>query len=63
VKTEPFIPVPYRKGNKFLRKYEVPFVDRVGNKATLVLIDYIDKKGKLIEGYTMCVKWKNNNER
>ena len=58
--TEQYIPVPYRPGNKVLKKYEVPFVDRAGNKATVVLIDYIDKKGKLNEGYTFCVKWESN---
>ena len=61
MKTEPYIPIPYRKGNKFLKKYENPFVDRAGNRAMITYMDYIDKKGKLVEGYVFCVKWENNN--
>lgn len=57
MKTEPYIPIPYRKGNKFLKKYEKPFVDRVGNRAMITCIDYIDKKGKLVEEYVFCIKW------
>ena len=52
-----YLPVPFRKGCKVLRKYTEPFEDRVGNKATLTLVDYIDKKQHTMIGYVLTVKW------
>lgn len=52
-----YTPIPFRKGNKLLRKYIEPFVDCVGNKAMITYCDYIDKKGKTILRYTLYVKW------
>lgn len=52
-----YTPIPFRKPNKIVDKYEKPFVDDVGNKAMITYVDYIDKKKRLVEGYVMYVKW------
>ncbi len=53
----PHVPTPYRVGTKIIRKFEVAFEDRIGNKAIMTKVDYTDKKGKLIENYLLHVKW------
>ena len=56
IKIIPHIPYYLVDGNVLLRKWKEPFVDRVGNKATLTKVEVITKKGKLVE-YTIQVKW------
>lgn len=58
-KIVPYVPIPFRKPNKFVRKYDKPFIDGVGNKAIITYVDYTDKKKNLIEGYVMYIKWEN----
>lgn len=53
----PYNPIPYRKGCTVIKKYVLPFEDKAGNKADITYVDYKDKKGKLIEKYTLYIKW------
>tara|TARA_R110000851_G_scaffold72413_21_gene160502 strand:- start:1752 stop:1961 length:210 start_codon:yes stop_codon:yes gene_type:complete len=55
----PYYPEPYRSGNKVVSSYDLPFTDRAGNNAMITYVDYINKKGKLIEKYVMFIKWSN----
>lgn len=57
-----YIPTPFRPGYKILRKYTEQFEDRVGNKAELTLIDYVDKKGKEVLRYVFTIKWEEKYE-
>lgn len=57
-KVEPFIPLPFRKGCKIIKKYEEDFVDAVGNEAVITYCDFIDQKNKLQERFTLYIKWK-----
>lgn len=50
-------PLPFREGNKIVRKYTEDFVDKVGNKAKLTKLDYLNK-GRLIKGFILTVEWK-----
>ena len=52
-----YTPLPFREGNKILKEYEENFIDEVGNKAILSKVDFMDKKNKLNESYTLRVKW------
>lgn len=52
----PHVPYYLADGNTVIRKWTEPFVDRVGNKATLTKVEVLTKKGKLV-GYTIQVKW------
>lgn len=56
VKITPHIPYYLAEGNIVQNKWKEPFVDRVGNKATLTKVEVLTKKGKLAE-YTIQVKW------
>ena len=56
----PYHTLPYREGNKVLRKYVEDFEDSVGNKANITYVDYEDKKGKLVEKFCLYIKWKEN---
>lgn len=48
---------PFRKGCTIISIYEEDFVDRVGNKAVITKVDFFDKQGKEVLGYTLYVKW------
>ena len=54
---KPFLPIPYKNGNTVLKKYDLPFVDRVGNKAIITYVDFKDRKNKVTEKYVMHIKW------
>ena len=54
----PYHPVPYREGNDIIRLFDIDYCDPIGNKAIITKADYTDKKGKLIENYTLFIKWK-----
>lgn len=49
-------PIPYQAGNNPQIQYDVFVKDECGERI-ITKVDYITKKGKLIEGYTMFVKW------
>lgn len=55
-KIEPHIPFYAANGNKVVQEWTEPFVDRVGNKATITRVIYKDKKGKEHEA-TIRVQW------
>ena len=57
VKIKPYTPLPFRDGNKIVKRYVVDFVDRIGNRAIITKLDYTNNKGKLIEDYTLFVRW------
>ena len=56
-KIVPYYPVPFRKPNKCVKTYEKPFDDGFGNTATITYADYMDKKGKLITGFVLYIRW------
>lgn len=56
VKIIPHIPYYLAEGSIVQKKWKEPFVDRVGNKATLTKVEVLTKKGKLVE-YTIQVRW------
>lgn len=58
-KNVPYLPVPFRSGNVVTKRYEEPFIDPVGNRATITKVNFINNKGKLTEGYTLYVKWED----
>lgn len=58
VKIIPHIPYYLAEGNVLLRKWKEPFVDRVGNSATLTKVEVLTKKGKLVE-YIIQVAWED----
>lgn len=58
VKITPHIPYYLAEGNVVQRKWREPFVDRMGNKATLTKVLVVTKKQKFVE-YTIQVKWKD----
>ena len=55
-KITPHLPVWVQNGNQVLRKREEEFEDRAGNKATLTVVEFVDKKGKEHE-VVAVVKW------
>ena len=57
LKIKPYIPIPFRKENIVVEIYVVDFTDKVGNKAKITKVDYNTNKGKLVESYTLFVKW------
>ena len=57
-KINPYTPIPFRPGNTITRRYVVKFMDRVGNSAVITKVDYKTKKGKVVEGHTLYVRWK-----
>lgn len=56
IKIIPHIPYYLAEGNVVQSKWREPFVDRVGNKATLTKVEVLTKKGKLVE-YIIQVRW------
>jgi hypothetical protein len=52
----PHIPYYLAEGNVLLRKCKEPFVDRVGNRATLTKAEVLTKKGKIVD-YVIQVAW------
>ena len=56
-KITPYHPIPFRSGNKILLEYESDFDDGYGHRAILSLVDYEDKKGRLVKGYVLRVVW------
>lgn len=56
VKIIPHIPFYKADGNVVLREWTEDFVDRVGNKAILTMVEFITKKGKMNVA-TIRVKW------
>lgn len=56
-KLKPYFITPHKEGNKLVDTYEEDYQDRNGNKAIITKCNYIDKKGKLIKGYTLRIKW------
>ncbi|MCK5020106.1 MAG: hypothetical protein KAS32_23835 [Candidatus Peribacteraceae bacterium] len=57
MKIKPYYPLPYKPGNKVIRKYIETFNDGAGNKALITKVDYTDKKGRTIVGFTLFVRW------
>lgn len=55
-KVEPHLPFYASNGNKVVKEWHEPFVDRAGNQATVTKVIYKDKKGKEHEA-TIRVKW------
>lgn len=58
IKITPYIPYYLAEGNVVQSKWKEPFVDRVGNKATLTKVLVVTKKQKLVE-YTIQVRWED----
>lgn len=58
VKVKPHIPYYLAEGNVVQKKWKEPFVDRMGNKATLTKVLVVTKKQKLVE-YTIQVQWED----
>lgn len=54
---EPYHPMPFRPGHTNVELYDVPFTDKIGNKAIITKANFTDKKGKRVEDYTLYVKW------
>jgi len=52
------IPTPFKPGHKIVRRY-IEKLKTSGFKADVTKIDYCDKKGKLIEGFTLMVDWED----
>ncbi len=50
-------PTPYREGCKVLKEYEKPFIAQGGFTGTATYVDFLDKKGKLVEEYFLRIKW------
>ena len=55
-----YLPFYCAEGNKILEAWEEPFEDRLGNKATLTIVKYLTKKGKIHEVVGQ-VKWVHLN--
>jgi hypothetical protein len=55
-KVIPHIPYYMANGNKVIRTFEQPFSDRNGNEATITIVEYTDKKGKMHDA-VIRVKW------
>lgn len=55
-KIVPHIPFYKADGNAVLREWNEDFVDRVGNKAILTMVEFVTKKGKMNIA-TIRVKW------
>ena len=52
-----YMPAPYKPGCKIIKKWEEPFEDKVGNKAIITKVNFTNSKGRLIEDFTMFVRW------
>jgi hypothetical protein len=55
-KITPYKPIPYQAGNNPHTQYDVAVKDECGERI-VTKVDYTTKKGKLVKGYTMFVKW------
>ena len=55
-KIVPHVPIYKRDGNVVVLYRESPFIDRMGNEATITSVEYKDKKGKLHE-LVIKVEW------
>lgn len=53
---KPHLPVWLQDGATVLNRYQTPFIDRSGNSATLSMVSWRDKKGKVHES-VHCVEW------
>lgn len=58
IKPKPHIPYYLAEGNIVQKKWREPFVDKVGNKATLTKVEIVTKKGKLVD-YVIQVEWES----
>lgn len=58
IKIIPHVPYYLAEGNVVQKKWKEPFVDRMGNKATLTKVEVLTKKQKLVE-YTIQVRWED----
>ena len=56
-KIKPYKTTPYREGCHSQKEYVLPFKDAVGNTALITYCDFINKKGVLVEGHVLFVKW------
>lgn len=56
-KIKPYKTTPYREGCHSQKEYVLPFKDDVGNTALITYCDFVNKKGVLVEGHVLFVKW------
>ena len=56
-KIKPYKTTPYREGCHSQKEYVLPFKDAVGNTALITYCDFINKKGVLVKGHVLFVKW------
>lgn len=56
-KIKPYKTTPYREGCHSQKEYVLPFKDVVGNTALITYCDFINKKGVLVKGHVLFVKW------
>lgn len=56
-KIKPYKTTPYREGCHSQKEYVLPFKDTVGNTALITYCDFINKKGVLVNGHVLFVKW------
>jgi len=54
---EAYLPIPFRAGNKIVRKYVEQQQDSNFNTALVTLVDWKDSKNKLHERHVLFVKW------
>lgn len=54
---KPYHPLPFRNGNKVVKRYVERFTDGAGHVANITYVDYVDNKGKLVERVTLFVNW------
>ncbi len=53
-----YVPIPYRKPNRVICEYTKAFDDGAGHRADVTYLIYVDKKGKVMDEFTMYVRWK-----
>lgn len=53
---KPHLPLHAQEGHVVLRWWDEPFIDRLGNRATLKMVEYKDKKNKVHQS-VMLVRW------
>jgi hypothetical protein len=54
---KPYLPIPFRAGNKLIKKYTEPYTARGGYRANVTYADYIDKKGLTVIGSILYISW------
>ena len=52
-----YIPAPYKSGCNVIKRYEEKFTTKGGFSGACTMVDYIDKKKRLVIGFVMFVKW------